>query len=162
VFLVSDAHRAGTRDLERSFRNRAIGAGLGTGALAAAGLVALRADAHGIFDKLVSDGLPLVLLSLACGLAVLVLLRRGRRRGSRVLASGAVVAVIWGWAVAQHPYLLPPSLTVSAAAAPDSTLTGVLAVFGVSVLVVLPAIGLLFTLVQRSYVEEDSAPPALE
>jgi hypothetical protein len=51
---------------------------------------------------------------------------------------------------------------VSAAAAPHATLIGVLAVFGVSVLVVLPATGLLFTLVQRSYVQEDSAPPALD
>jgi cytochrome d ubiquinol oxidase subunit II len=160
VFLVSDARRAGAPDLERYFRNRALAAGLVTGALAAVGLVVLRSDARTIFDKLETDGLALVLLSLACGVAVLVVLRRGALRGTRVLAAGAVVAVIWGWALAQHPYVLPPSLTVSAAAAPSATLKALLAVFGVAVLIVLPSLGLLFTLVQRSIVEEGAQPAA--
>jgi cytochrome bd ubiquinol oxidase subunit II len=90
------------------------------------------------------------------------MLRRGARRGTRGLAAGAVVAVIWGWAVAQHPYILPPTLTVSAAAAPDATLKGLLAVFGIALLVVIPSFGLLFTLVQRSIVEETAAPDAVD
>ena len=160
MFLVSDARRAGTPDLERYFINRALVAAVVTGALAAVGLVVLHRDARSIFDSLMSDGLALVVLSLVCGLAVLVLLRRGARRGTRVLAAGAVVAVIWGWAVAQHPYLLPPSLTVSDAAAPHETLKVLLIVFGIAVLVVLPSLGLLFTLVQRNLVEETSQPAA--
>jgi cytochrome bd ubiquinol oxidase subunit II len=158
VFLVSDARRAGTPDLERYFINRALVAAVVTGALAAVGLIVLRRDARSIFDSLMSDGLPLVVLSLVCGLAVLALLRRGARRGTRVLAAGAVVAVIWGWAVAQHPNILPPSLTVSDAAAPHETLEAVLIVFTLAVLLVLPALGLLFTLVQRNLVEETSQP----
>jgi cytochrome d ubiquinol oxidase subunit II len=158
VFLVSDSRRAGAPDLERYFRDRALAAALVTGALATVGLVVLRADARTLFDKLTSRGLPLVLLSLACGLAVLVLLRRGAARGARVLAAGAVVAVVWCWAVAQHPYVLPPSLTVSEAAAPSATLKVLLGVFAVAVLVVLPSLGLLFTLVQRSIVEETARP----
>jgi cytochrome d ubiquinol oxidase subunit II len=61
-------------------------------------------------------------------------------------------------AVAQHPYLLPPSLTVSDAAAPHETLVVLLIVFGVAVLAVLPSLGLLYTLVQRNLVEETSQP----
>jgi cytochrome d ubiquinol oxidase subunit II len=158
VFLVSDARRAGTPDLEQYFSNRALIAALVTGALATVGLVALHADARTVFDGLKSDGLPLVVLSVVCGGAVLFLLRRRARRGARVLAAGAVAAVIWGWAVAQHPYLLPPSLTVSEAAAPSATLTTLLLVFGVAVLFVLPALGLLFTLVQRDLVRETAQP----
>jgi cytochrome bd ubiquinol oxidase subunit II len=66
--------------------------------------------------------------------------------------------VIAGWGIAQWPYLLPETLTISAAAAPSATLTGVLVVFGVAVLVVLPAIGLLYTLAQRNLIEERSKP----
>ena len=192
VFLVNDARRAGTPDLERYFTRRAIVAAVATGALAAVGLVALHRDARAVFDGLTVDalplvivsvvcgigflitvfaaryvydgltssGLPLVIVSIVCGIAVLVLLRRGAERGARVLAAGAVAAVIWGWAVAQHPYLLPPTLTISDAAAPSSTLTAVLIVFGVAVCVVLPSIGLLFTLVQRNLIEETSQPAA--
>ena len=158
VFLVSDARRAGTPDLERYFTQRALAAAIGTGALAAVGLVVLHRDARSVFDGLTSDALPLVVLSVVCGVAVLFLLRRGAQRGARVLAAGAVVAVIWGWAVAQHPYLLPPSLTVSDAAAPHETLIVLLIVFGVAVLAVLPSLGLLYTLVQRNLVEETSQP----
>jgi len=158
VFLVHDARRAGAPDLERYFGNRALAAAVVTGGLAAVNLVVLHRDARAVYDGLTSDGLALVLLSLVCGVAVLVLLRRGTRRGTRVLAAGAVVAVIWGWAIAQHPYILPPSLKISDAAAPSTTLKAVLIVFGVAVLVVLPALGLLFTLVQRNLVEEAPAP----
>ncbi len=158
VFLVSDARRAGTPDLERYFSQRALIAALATGALAAVALVVLHRDARIVFDGLKSDGLALVVLSVVCGIGVLVLLRRGTQRGARVLATGAVAAVIWGWAVAQHPFLLPPGLTVSDAAAPHTTLVTVLIVFGVAVVLVLPSIGLLFTLVQRNLVEETSQP----
>ena len=118
----------------------------------------LHRDARQIFDGLISEGLALVIVSLLCGLGVLVLLRRGARRGARALAVGAVASVIWGWGVAQWPYLLPEKLTISAAAAPSATLTGLLIVFGVAVVVVLPAIGLLFILVQRNMVEETARP----
>jgi cytochrome d ubiquinol oxidase subunit II len=158
VFLVSDARRAGTPDLERYFTRRALAAAVVTGGLAAVGLVVLHRDARDVFDGLKSDGLALVVISVVCGVSVLVLLRRGAQRGARVLAAGAVATVIWGWAVAQHPYLLPPSLTVSDAAAPHETLVVLLIVFGVAVLLVLPALSLLFMLVQRNLVEETLQP----
>jgi cytochrome bd ubiquinol oxidase subunit II len=118
VFLVSDARRAGASDLEHHFRRRAIGAALVAGALAVAGLVVLHADARTLLDGLTGEGLPLVVASLACGAAVLVLLVRGRTRSTRVLSAGAVAAVIWGWGVAQYPYLLPTRLTIADGAAP--------------------------------------------
>jgi cytochrome d ubiquinol oxidase subunit II len=158
VFLVSDARRAGADDLERYFASRALATAVATGALAIAGLVALRADARYVYDGLTGDGLPLVIVSLLCGAAVLVLLRRGARRGPRPLAVGAVVAVVWGWGVAQHPYLLPPVLTIDAGAAPSDTLTALLIVLAIAVVLVLPSIGLLFTLTQRNLVEEGERP----
>jgi cytochrome d ubiquinol oxidase subunit II len=71
---------------------------------------------------------------------------------------GAVAAMIWAWGIAQHPYLLPPKLTIDDAAAPSATLTGLLIVAGVAVVLVVPSIALLFTLVQRNLVEETSRP----
>jgi cytochrome bd ubiquinol oxidase subunit II len=158
VFLVSEARRAAAPDLERYFVNRALAAALAAGALAVAGLVVLHRDGRFVFDGLKGDALPLVIASFACGIAVLVLLRCGVRRGARPFAVGAVVAVIWAWGVAQHPYLLPQVLKVGAAAAPSATLTTVRIVFGVAVVVVLPSLALLFTLVQRNLVEETERP----
>jgi cytochrome bd ubiquinol oxidase subunit II len=156
VFLVSDARRFGDSDLGGYFAARALAAAFAAGALAVAGIFVLRDDARYIYDGLASEGLPLVLLSLACGLGALLALRRGARRGVRPLAVGAVVAVIWGWGAAQYPYLLPQTLTIEDGAGASETLTAVLVVFGIAVVVVLPALALLFTLDQRSLLDEEA------
>jgi cytochrome bd ubiquinol oxidase subunit II len=154
VFLVSDARRAGDPDMERYFAARALAAAVVAGAIAIAGVAIYHADARYIYDGLVGDALPLVIVSVVCGAGVLAILWRGGRRGTRPLAIGAVVAVIWGWGVAQHPYLLPKSLTISQGAAGQPTLEATLIVFGIAVVVVLPSLGFLYTLTQRSVLEE--------
>jgi cytochrome bd ubiquinol oxidase subunit II len=155
VFLVGDARRLGDDELERYFELRALGAAVLAGALAVAGLFALHSEAHYIYARLVDQGLPLVILSLLCGAALLVVLLRGGRRLLRPLAAGAVVAVIWGWAVAQFPYLLPTSLRIDQAAAPDATMVTVFIVFAVAAILVLPSLALLYTLSQRDLLESE-------
>ncbi|HWM53898.1 MAG TPA: cytochrome d ubiquinol oxidase subunit II [Solirubrobacterales bacterium] len=154
VFLVADSRRDDDTEMEDYFARRALAAGLAAGALAVAGLFALHADARYAYDRLVAEGLPLVIVSALCGLAVLAMLARGGRRGLRPLAVGAVVAVIWGWAVAQFPYLLPTSLTIGESAAPGPTLDSVLVVFGIAAIVVLPSLGLLYWLTQKELLGE--------
>ena len=158
VFLVSDARRAGDEDLEEYFATRALAAAIAAGALAVAGRFVYRADARYIYDGLTGDALPLVILSAVCGAGVLFLLWRGRRRGTRPLAVGAVVAVIWGWGVAQHPYLLPQSLTISDGAGNSTTMEAILIVFVAAVLIVIPSLAFLYTLSQRSILEAEPPP----
>jgi cytochrome d ubiquinol oxidase subunit II len=155
VFLVGDARRAGEEEMERYFRHRALGAAVAAGALAVAGLFLLESEASYVYDRLIAEGLPLVILSLLCGAAALLVLVRGGHRPLRPLAAGAFVAVIWGWGVAQFPYLLPTSLRIDQAAAPDPTLTIVLIVFGVAALLVLPSLALLYTLAQKDLLESE-------
>ena len=155
VFLVGDARRAGEAEMERYFVRRALIAAAFAGALAAAGLVELHAEARYVFDRLVDQGLPLVVLSALCGIGLLAVLLRGGRKPLRPLAAGAVVAVIWGWGVAQFPYLLPTSLRIDQAAAPDSTLVVVFIVFAVAAVLVLPSLGLLYVLSQRDLLEAE-------
>ena len=140
VFLVGDARRAGEADMERYFVRRALAAAAVAGVAAAAGLFALDDESRYVFDRLVDQGLPLVILSALCGLGLLAVLLRGGRRPIRPLAAGAVVAVIWGWGVAQFPYLLPTSLRIDQAAAPDPTLTTVFIVFAAAAVLVLPSL----------------------
>jgi len=155
VFLVGDARRADDAEMERYFERRALGAAVLAGIFAAAGLLALHSEARYVFDRLTAEGLPLVILSLLCGAALLAVLVRGGRRLLRPLAAGAVIAVIWGWGVAQFPYLLPTSLRIDQAAAPDATMTIVFIVFAVAAVVVLPSLGLLYTLAQKDLLESE-------
>ncbi len=155
IFLVGDARRAGEADMERYFERRALGAAVVAGALAVAGLFLLDSEAGYVHDRLLNEGLPLVILSLICGAAAIAVLMRGGRKPLRPLAGAAFVAVIWGWAVAQFPYLLPTSLRIDQAAAPDATLTVVLIVFGVAAVLVLPSLFLLYTLAQKDLLESE-------
>jgi cytochrome d ubiquinol oxidase subunit II len=155
VFLVGDARRAGDEEMERYFERRALGAAVVTGAFALAGLFALHSEARYVFDRLTDQGVPLVIGSLLCGAALLAVLLRGGRRPLRPLAAGAVTAVIWGWGVAQFPYLLPTSLRIDQAAAPDPTMTIIFIVFAVAAVFVLPSLGLLYTLTQRDLLESE-------
>ncbi len=124
------------------------------GLAAAAGLVALHADGRYVYDRLLDQALPLVLVSALAGFGAIAVLFRGGRRGLRPLGVGAVVAMIWAWAVAQYPYLLPTSLKIDDAAAPDPTLISVFVVFVIAAIVVLPAIGLLYILSQKELLGE--------
>jgi cytochrome d ubiquinol oxidase subunit II len=152
VFLIADAREA---DLERYFAQRALAAAVVAGALAIAGIFALHDEARYLYDRLTDQALPLVIASGLCGLGVLAILLRGARGPAlRPLSVSAVVAVIWGWGVAQFPYLLPTSLKITQSAAPDPTLDAVLVVFAAAVVVVLPALGLLYWLSQRKLLED--------
>ena len=162
IFLTADARDGeapaaggGSDGLESYFARRALIAAVVAGALAVAGIFALHADARYLFDRLTDQALPLVVVSALCGLGVLgLLLRGGHRPGARPLSVAAVVAVIWGWGVAQFPYLLPTSLKISQSSAPDSTLDAVFVVFAIAVVVVLPALGLLYWLSQKELLSE--------
>lgn len=159
VFLVTEARRADAAELARYFRARAIAAGGLAGALAAVDLVVLHAHARSLYDDLVGDALPLLLISGVCGVGTMIQLIRGGKH-ARPLAVGAVAAVVWAWGVAQRPNVLPGALTLDSAAAPSSTLVTLLAVFGVAAVAVVPALLLLFNLHQRGRLEEaESAPP---
>jgi cytochrome d ubiquinol oxidase subunit II len=155
VFLTRDAAAVDEEEMTQYFRRRALGAATFAGAAAVVGLFALEADARFVYDGLVGPGLPLVILSGVCGLAALLLLALGSTVGVRPLAIGAFVAVIWGWFVAQHPYLLPSTLTIDEAAGVSATLTTVIIVFGIAAVTVLPSLGLLYVLSQRSLLSDD-------
>jgi cytochrome d ubiquinol oxidase subunit II len=90
--------------------------------------------------------------------AALVLVARHVRRGARLAAVGAVAGVVLAWGVAQWDYVLPESLTVSAAAAPTGTITAVLVATGLAVVLIVPAFVLLSVLDQKSLLPEEGMP----
>jgi cytochrome bd ubiquinol oxidase subunit II len=157
VYLVWDARRLGDDDMVEYFRRRAMIASVVAGVVAVAGVYVLYEDARYVFDGLTSRALPLVIVSAIGGLGSMWLMVHGAHRGARIFAMSAVASLIVGWGVAQWPYLLPESLKVSAAAAPDATLASILVVFVVAAVVILPSLGLLYVLDQKNLVEADAA-----
>jgi cytochrome bd ubiquinol oxidase subunit II len=151
VYLVLEAHHRSDRHLARYFALRATAAGVVTGALAGATFAELSSSAPRLFDRLTGVALPLVAISIAAGIAVLAMLwlRWYRDLALRVVAAIAVAAVVWGWGLAQYPYLLPTSLTLTAGRAPNGTLVAEFVVTGLAILLVAPGFALLYFLQQR-------------
>ena len=147
VFLGADARRAGRPELVRAFRRRALGSGAVAGALALAGLVIVNSEAPELYDGLTSGlGLVCVVVSALAGLVTLAFEWTERFELARFSAAAAVAAILAGWAAAQEPYLLPPNLTVTEAAAPDATLSALLIASALGMLLLIPALVWLFRL----------------
>jgi cytochrome d ubiquinol oxidase subunit II len=160
VFLAADAARAGDRELQASFRTRALVAGVIAGAIALAGLGVLHADVHPLYRRLIrGDALAALIVSVLAGAVTLELIRRQRFETARYSAALAVATVIAGWALAQNPVLLR-GLTVRQAAAPHDTLVVVIVAVLGGAIILFPSLALLFRLVLRGQLDhgEVAAP----
>jgi len=151
VYLVIEAVHRRHRELTRYFTIRATAAGLLTGALAGGTFGELSASSPYVFGRLTGIALPLVVVSIAAGIAVLGMLwlRWYHPAGLRATAAVAVAAVVFGWGLAQYPYLFPRSLSLAAGSAPTAALVAEFVVAGLAVLLVAPGFVILYALQQR-------------
>ena len=157
VFLVVEARQRGHQDLVRYFSLRATAAGVVTGALAGGTFAELSVSSTYVFDRLTGIALPLVAISIAAGIAVLGMLwlHWYHAFGLRVTAAIAVATVVWGWGLAQYPYLFPTSLPLAAGSAPTASLVALFVVAGLAALLVAPGFALLYYLQQRGMLAAD-------
>jgi cytochrome bd ubiquinol oxidase subunit II len=132
--------------LREDFRRRALGAAAAVfvAAFGTLGLALLGAPlmGHGLTTAPWAPALHLA-TGVAAVAAIWALWSR-RFRLARVAAAAQVSLILWGWALAQYPYLIPPDLTIRAAAAPRITLVLSLWVLGVGALVLFPSLIYLF------------------
>jgi cytochrome d ubiquinol oxidase subunit II len=149
VYLTADADRRGRPDMVVFFRRRAVVSGVAGGVVALAGVFVLKHDAPDLFHGLTHRGAPLIGVSAVAGAATLVLLLRGAYARARFAAALAVVAVLFGWAAGQYPYMLEHSLHISDAAGAHATLVAILVVLGAGSVLLVPALVWLFVLIQR-------------
>jgi cytochrome d ubiquinol oxidase subunit II len=160
IFLIGEASVRNDHRRERYFRLRAALAGAVAGALSLATLAELHHSNYALYHGLTGRALPLLILGAACGLAVLALLALGRTTGLRALSALGAGAVVWGWGVGQYPTLLPGTgLTLLNGSAPHATLVVLIGVFVAAVLLVGPALLLLFWLHGRQLLKSDTRSP---
>jgi len=79
--------------------------------------------------------------------------------GARLAAALAVTLIVWGWGFAQYPYLLPPDLTIAAAAAPPVTLRLALIAVLVGAVLLFPSLYYLLRVFKVSRRMPFAAPP---
>jgi cytochrome d ubiquinol oxidase subunit II len=158
TFLAADAARGGSTELANQFRVRALAAGVAAGTAAFAGIFVLHADAPNLFHGLTHRALVLVLLSAVAGVIALGLLRTRRFATARLVSVLAVVAVLWGWAVAQYPYLLEDRLRIRDAAGAHATLVAMLVCIALGAALLVPSLVVLFVLAQHGELPGEELP----
>ena len=132
-------------ELREDFRRRALAAGLSLFPAALLTLV-LAGEAPGMRAGLLfsTRGLLIQLPTALAAVTALAALGSRRYRLARVAAVAQASFIIWGWAIAQYPMMLPPETTIAGAAAPAITLQLVAGALGLGALVLLPSLAYLF------------------
>ena len=149
VYLVREANVAQNEHLEKVWRQRALSTGLWMGLLSIGGLGVVHFEAPQLETGFLQRAWPLVIVSLFCGIGSLVELWRRNYVRATVTSIGAVASVIWGWAIAQYPMILPPGISAETAKAPDNVLWWMVAIIGLGAVLLLPALAYLMILFKR-------------
>ncbi|MHB2025904.1 MAG: cytochrome d ubiquinol oxidase subunit II [Elusimicrobiota bacterium] len=138
-------------DLRGDFRKRA-GLALGASAILAAACFWLaRSGAPLLFQNMrhARWTTPLIAFTAALAAGSATALRKELCWLARLFSAATVSGVLWGWALAQYPYLVVPDFSLANTAAPASVLRPVLGVLVVGTALVTPAFVYLYAVFKR-------------
>lgn len=129
-------------ELREDFRRRALLAGAAVGLCALAVFLLSSSGAPRIRAGLSASpwALPLQAGTGAVALGALAALWLRRFGLARVLAAAQTALILWGWGIAQLPYLVEPDITIRGAAAPPATLRLLLTALSLGALVLFPSL----------------------
>ena len=82
----------------------------------------------------------------------MVMIAQGYTRRARFAAVVAVAAVVLGWGFAQYPWLLVDNITIADGAGHPATLMALLIAAALATVIVVPALVLLFRLVDTDQI----------
>jgi cytochrome d ubiquinol oxidase subunit II len=147
AFLAAVYLTLETRDaaLQEDFRRRALLSGFSLFPAALLTLL-LAGEAPGMRAGLLfsARGLLIQLPTAIAAVTALLSLRQRHYRVARVAAIAQASCIVWGWAIAQYPMMLPTEMTIAGAAAPAITLELVAGALSLGALVLLPSLAYLF------------------
>lgn len=144
VYLTVEARMDGNEELTNAFRIRAFIAEALVGVFALLGLFLSSFEAPILWQGMLSHALWAVGMTVILGAAMVGTLIYRRYRIARILVIMEVAALLGTWGLAQLPYIVPPDLTIPAAASPPTTLWEFLASVAVGMSILLPSLWFLF------------------
>jgi cytochrome d ubiquinol oxidase subunit II len=128
-------------ELQEDFRRRALLAGTFVVGLAGLALPLLYVETPHLWGGLVGPrAAPVLALGVVTALLSGWALLGRRFRLARAAAATQVALLLFGWGLAQYPYLMYPDVTVAGAAAPEATLRFVLYALPVGMGLLLPSL----------------------
>lgn len=132
--------------LQDDFRRRAIVCEVLAALVALAVFLLSERDAPAIREQLANSwwAWPLQAATALAAFGTLAALWARRFQLARFCAAGQVVLILWGWALAQYPYLVRPDLTIHNGGAPPATMRALLWALASGVVLLFPSYWYLF------------------
>ena len=132
--------------LREDFRRRALMAAVSVGAMAGLSFILSAEGAPTIRRGLGSApwSIPFQILTGAVALWAIWTIWNRQFRLARILVPIQVTLIVFGWGLAQYPYLVAPDLTFSNTAAPDAVLRPMLIILAVGGVLLVPAFWYLY------------------
>ncbi len=142
--------------LQGDFRQRALGAAGAVGLMALISFVLSGTGAPQIRAGLAGAwwSLPFQLLTAVVAAGAIGAVWQRRYRLARLLAIAQVTLILWGWGLAQFPFIVEPDLTFSNTAAPDNVLQLLLIALAVGALLLIPSLWYLYRVFKGAQQEE--------
>ena len=144
IFLTVEATNNNEEDIALMFRTRGLIAGAITAVLGALGLGLAPSQAPIIWGGMINHAIGLVIATMLIGVAAAGTLYFGYYRLSRVFIIAETAFMLGTWGVSQIPYIIPPHITVNAAASSPSTQLLLLIGILIGMIIIIPSILLLF------------------
>lgn len=143
VYLTIEAREPALRE---DFRRRALFAAAAVFALAAIALGLSMGAAPRVAAGVVTAPWSILLqvLTGAAALTAIAALWLRRYRLARLATGAQVSLILWGWALAQFPFVIPTTLTIRQAAAPRITLELLVTGLAAGAVILLPSLRYLF------------------
>jgi cytochrome d ubiquinol oxidase subunit II len=131
--------------VQEDFRLRALWAGGVANGLALLLLPLMARSAPYLWENLWHvQSMPLLLAGGALAVLSPWAIWRQHYRAGRAMAVAQVTVWLWGWALAQWPYLIYPDVTLAGSAAPEPVLRAMLWMVAWGLLLLLPSLWFLF------------------
>jgi cytochrome d ubiquinol oxidase subunit II len=133
-------------ELQEDFRRMALGAAVAVGVFAGTALILGESTPMRVTGNLLTRAwaIPFQLITAAFAITTIGALVTRRYRLARASAVLQVSALMWGWAYAQFPAMIPGVHTIESAAAPHITLKLVTMGLGGGAVVLVPSLWYLF------------------
>jgi cytochrome d ubiquinol oxidase subunit II len=140
------------REVQNDFRTRALISGVIVAVFALLVLLLAMRDATILAEELIWSRWSRTLLSGTAVLYVASMIALWSRsfRIARICGAGFIVYVLWGWGLAQFPYVVPDDLTFFDAAAPKATLKLLLIALGAGGVLLFPSFYYLFRVFKKA------------
>ena len=137
-----------TGELQEDFRRRALAAAGAVFVMAVAALIASHLDAMRVAFGITRTpiGIAVQIVTAFAAMTAIWALWTRRYGIARIAAAAQTISILWGWALAQFPYIVPETLRIQDAAAPRTTLVLLAAGLAIGTAILVPALRYLYRL----------------